>query len=65
VKAKDFSVSHSLKSLNDKMYMKLDQANTPTHVVILLPEHSHANAFEQILQLTGPHAHHKLQSERI
>lgn len=45
--------------------MKLDQANTPTHVVILLQEHFHANAFEHTLQLTGPHVHHKLQSEHI
>jgi hypothetical protein len=43
--------------------MQLDQANTPTHVVILLREHFHANAFEHIRQLTGPRVHHKLQSE--
>lgn len=43
----------------------MDQVNTPTHVVILQKEHSYANAFEHILQLTALHVHHKLQNVHI
>ncbi len=48
--------------MNAKINIKINKANTPTHVVSQPKEHLRVNAFEHTLQLIDLHVHRRLQN---
>lgn len=61
----DKQIRKTQRRLIKNVFINVDQANTPTHVVSLQKEHLHVNSSERILLQADLHVHHISQNVHI